>query len=934
MNTRLRIRGRDNRSKHPAALLAAWLTLAPAACAALVGPSGYTNDFSARPSAPDFSTSGGIAGGAGTITTPAAMDALVSAVSAGAITVELTDSSPGDPPTRQAAAQWTSGGSAYVITRPTGNAATVLVARLVNDTSTNCNALHLEYQLTVGAAVPEEVPGQRLYYSLSPDPNGWVSLPAVSGRNASGLVSTNVILGQPWTHGGTLYLLWADDNAASSTEGTYQIDGFFAAAYHTNLPLTVALTSPLDGQHFGLGEPVVASVALTGSPANVGYYVDGSLAMERDAPPFSPVTLAPQALGAHTVHATARETSGSSASSGTNTFVVDVSLGGTLASNTILTAAGSPYTVGSPLIVPGGITLALEPGVTVRLRKNCGITVHGRLLADGTTNQPILFTRYPGDLNWERLLFVEAADSLLRHCTIEYANSAGDHKDAYYATNCDYPMNVAPRTYFEAVVALACHLDLEGCTFTNLFNATGTLPEGDAIGIFSDDPVHRGPASANVRRCRFLGIGQGVHTRYAHALVEHCYFVGKTGDNDDVELHGESSLFGLPNPVVRYNVFDVPASDDRIHPTRCSALIYGNTILGSTDHAIVLRDACCPIVFDNLFYAINSSYRFPGGGIAIQNGCDALIVNNTFIGINSAIKLFDHQSRINYPYCLSTLSGRATVINCIIWGGNNAIDVSGSAGAPFQEFRVNVSHCDIQGGTNSIYTGSNTRYQVTWGPGNLSTDPLFANAASRDYSLSSNSPCIDAAVSPGTVVTTNTHFLDASRARYAVTNDLDAIVTADFARVPRPLDGQGGGTPRWDMGAYERMLPGADSNADGVPDGWTWQYGLSPAAPDVASGDPDQDGMNTGEEYVADTDPTNSLSRFDIEPSLRGSTAAASFLSSGDRLYTLFLSTNLAENRWTPVPGQATVPGTGERMSLADSNSIPARFLRVRVQIP
>jgi len=609
-------------------------------------------------------------------------------------------------------------------------------------------------------------------------------------------------------------------------------------------------------------------------------------------------------------------------------------VGGAILAETTWFATNGIYTVTNNITVASNVTLTIEPGVTVRLRKNCGITVNGRLVADGTTNQPISFTRHPGDLNWERIMFVDAADSLLRNCTIQYADCAGDHKYAYYATNCDYPMNIGPRTYFEAVVALACHLDLEGCIFTDLYDAAGTLPEGDAIGIFSDDPVHRGPASANIRGCQFRYIGQGVNTRYAYVLVENCYFIGKTGDNDDVELYGESSLYGLPNPVVRGNVFDVPAYDDRIHPTRCSALIYGNLLLGSTDHAIVLRDTCCPIVFNNLFYPINSSYSFPSGGIAIQNGCDAMIVNNTFIGVNSAIKLFDHQSRITYPYCLSALSGRATVINCIIWNGNHAIDVSGAAGAPFQEFRVGVSYCNIQGGTNSIYSGSNTKYRVEWGPGNISVDPLFVKAAARDYHPSSNSPCIDAGGSPGIVTTTNTMFVDAERLLYAVTNDLNATVTNDFERLPRPLDGKGHGTARFDIGAYELLLPSADSNGDGIPDGWSQQYGLNPTASGLATADPDHDGFNNAEEYVADTDPTDALSCFHIESIPQGFTAAATFLSSINRRYTLFYATNLANGVWSNVPTQTSVPGAGGLMTLSETNPAATLFYRVGVQVP
>ncbi len=827
------------------------LLVVPGAGAALVGPAGYTNAFTTRPVAADFATSIAIAGASTDISTPAELDAAVQGVAPSSITTQVTDASPNNPPAKLAAAQWTSAGSAYLVTRPTGNAATLLMARLVNNTGTNCNVLQFKYQLTVGANLTEQVPGQRLYYTTSAAANSWTPLPAVSGLNASAPVSTNVLLNQVWTNQATLYLLWADDNSTDSTESAYEIDDFFASAYYTNPPLTIAVTAPANGQHLGSGDGLEASAALTGSPTNVSYYVDGALAAERSAAPFTPVILAAQALGAHTIYATARDTN-TFVTSATNTFVIDAGLAGTLESNTTLYASNSPYAVAGNLVVPKGITLTIEPGVTLNLHKNCGITVSGRLLADGTTNAPILFTRYPGDLNWERIMFLEAEDSRFRNCVFEYANCAGDHKLAYYATNCAYPMNVGPRNYFEAVVALACHLDFEGCLFTNLYTADGSLPEGDAIGIFSDDLVHRGPASANIRGCQFCYIGQGVNTRYAYVLVENCYFVGKSGDNDDVELYGESTLYGLPTPVVRSNLFDMPCHDDRIHPTRCSAVICDNLIVGSGDHAIVLRDTCCPIVFNNVMY------NCPSGGITIQNGCDALIANNTFYGINSAIKLFDHRDRITYPYCLSAMSGRATVINCVVWNGTSAVNVSGAAGLPFTKFVVDISYCDLQGGTSSFTAGSNPNYSVTWGPGIINADPLFVNVAGRNARLSAGSPCIDAgSTNLGVYVTTNTYFEGTTRLTYAVTNDLDLFVTHDYDSLPRPLDGTGDGVSRFDLGAFEFLHPAADSNKDGIPDAWCQRYGLSAIAPGIANEDPDHDGQSNWYEYVAGTDPTN-----------------------------------------------------------------------------
>ena len=162
-------------------------------------------------------------------------------------------------------------------------------------------------------------------------------------------------------------------------------------------------------------------------------------------------------------------------------------------------------------------------------------------------------------------------------------------------------------------MALACHLDFNDCTFQKLPN-DGRDAEGDALAIICR---RRRTIRATLRpiftHCKFLGIGQGVHTRYAYVLVEDCYFQGKSGDNDDVDLWGEST----PPCVIRNNVFDLPEYDDRINPTRCSAIIEGNIIMGSDDHGMVLRDKGSPLVINNVIIGCST------GGIAVENSCTA-----------------------------------------------------------------------------------------------------------------------------------------------------------------------------------------------------------------------------------------------------------------------------------------------------------------------
>jgi len=416
----------------------------------------------------------------------------------------------------------------------------------------------------------------------------------------------------------------------------------------------------------------------------------------------------------------------------------DNRIGGMLTKDVTLSGT---WIVESTVTVPAGLVLKIQPGATLQMNKGVSIVVAGQLLAEGTEELPIRFTRLAAGNTWKQIKLVEAADSKFAWCTFEYADSEGEHQD-YYGTGA--------RNYHEAIVVLACRVDVNDCTFQKLPD-DGAGAEGDALAIISDDPEHPGSASAHITGSQFLKIGQGVHARFSYVRVENCFFTGKRGDNDDVDLWGEST----PPPLIRNNTFLNPEHDDTINPTRCSAQIIGNLIVGTDDHGLVLRDKGSPLVMNNVIIDCAN------GGIAVENSCTATLINNTIVNCGRGVRLFD-LGRWGAPYYLNPGGGSATIINCIIWDCPQAITLADTSNTTVKDrgSHVTISYCDIEGGKNAVSV-SGQHSTVTWGEGNIDADPLFADLNKLDVHLKSQfgrlhsatgkwvndtvtSPCIDA----------------------------------------------------------------------------------------------------------------------------------------------------------------------------------------------
>jgi hypothetical protein len=248
----------------------------------------------------------------------------------------------------------------------------------------------------------------------------------------------------------------------------------------------------------------------------------------------------------------------------------------------------------------------------------------------------------------------------------------------------------------------------------------------------------------------------------------------------------------------------------------------------------------------------------------------------------------------------------ATLNNCIVY--NNTALEGPNYYAPGGAY-VNFDHCC-------------TTPLLATGPANITNAPLFVNPAAGNLRLQTNSPCINSGYNP------------------------NSPSDADLDGNPRIA----GGTV--DIGAYE--FQGA-INSDFLA--WLQQYGL-PTDGTTSYADPDGDGMNNWQEWIAGTNPTNALSVLRmVGVSRNGSGLSVTWQSVSNRAYFLERSLNLAGHPAfillaTNIPGQvgtttysdatATGPGpffyrvgiqTNAQLQAAFRNGAPTRIQPTLFQI-
>ncbi len=377
--------------------------------------------------------------------------------------------------------------------------------------------------------------------------------------------------------------------------------------------------------------------------------------------------------------------------------------GGTLAADLTLMTSRRPYEIVESVTVPDGVTLTIEPGVTLQFRNDRYIRVNegGRLLAEGTRSAPIVFTRQQSGYWGGILLDRTWEDNRIRHAVIEYTreviSNPRSHGVSAYGARVTIADSVIRHTDFSAAVQ--------------------TYP------WYSYDPT------IYLLRNEIYDIQRdAVHVTGGYAFIQgnHIYDVR----HGEYEFEGiEVSHMDVATPAILLDNHIHDVSDDCLDLNHSSAIIERNRLHDCGDKGISIGHPSSTTLVNNLIYNCigKDEDPFSGAGIAVKDGAVSRIVNQTISNCRFGINLYEgHEGEGG---------GSATVANTIAWG--NDLDLNLDALST-----VSVTYSNV-----NLVTETGT---AVWpGEGNINADPRFRDHQRGNYRLHEDSPSVDSGAAEG-----------------------------------------------------------------------------------------------------------------------------------------------------------------------------------------
>lgn len=428
--------------------------------------------------------------------------------------------------------------------------------------------------------------------------------------------------------------------------------------------------------------------------------------------------------------------------------------------NGVWTLSGSPYLIQGNILILNDSTLTIQPGVTVNFQGHYKLNVQGRLIAVGTTTDTIIFTASNTTTGWKGIRFDNTPTtndtSRITYCKVQYAFATGVSPDNYGGGlffNNSSKMIVSKSRIVNCKAFRGAGIYFSGSNCNPIISentiAYNTNDNDGGGGIFVD---YGAPTIVKNIISNNAALGAGSSTSSGGIFSSGGGIIsGNTITNNTSFMNGgglscTSCSATISNNTIAYNTatygggvycgsINNPIFNDNIISNNSSTKGGGFFLTASTNLSLTNNIIC------------NNSVSADGGGIFCESTSGPVILNATITN-NDAVNgggLFCKEASV------------PTFRNCIFYG--NTASTSGAQALLYDEGSdPNFYYSAVQGGVSSI--DANGNYYSGIYENSINSNPLFVlpsggsgqnfNGVTADWSLQSDSPCIDAGDPAGT----------------------------------------------------------------------------------------------------------------------------------------------------------------------------------------
>jgi len=309
-----------------------------------------------------------------------------------------------------------------------------------------------------------------------------------------------------------------------------------------------------------------------------------------------------------------------------SSFVNGTFVNGIIASNSTWTKANSPYTLTGPVLVNNGVTLTIEPGVTVNL-ESYYIEINGNLVAQGSSTDKIHFRG--GNITFT-MSNSSSSEQAVFGSIIENAIFTSTSITSYVSLTFDYN-SIDSAINISATSKISNNIISDGITVGRLSTITNNIISGPLYGgaIITNNTITGGGTWGPDLIGRYHSLNLAISTNESSIISNNTI-------NGTIQVVGGSAE--ISNNVI--NVYNSTNGDAAIDIISGSPLISNNIIIGGGSlydsvgrymypySAIDIKGGT-PIISNN---TITSPVKGTGYGITTEISSNSAICSNTILG--------------------------------------------------------------------------------------------------------------------------------------------------------------------------------------------------------------------------------------------------------------------------------------------------------------